>query len=443
MPRPDEINQTKLTLALEPESGAIYSQHDVSKAIVSSGIASQFKSKKYMVIDVGGGTVDITAHHEDDGGIEVIVSPTGNCWGGTKVNEEFVKLLEAIVDDKGLDRFLASTSESTEKQVIHKIIFNKIVYNEFEQQKITFGENVSNPNDLLKVGDNEICIDLPSAFVGFYGDDKIQNGASKINGVSFEDDSLYITYRKMSELFANTIEGIVGCALQALEHLAEPIGTIYLVGGFGGCRYVHGNLKHAIDTKFSGHKPHIIVPTSPSLAIATGAVMWRKDPSVIKARRSDATYGTACAIPFDGACHNKYYCFFDQEDNIYRTNNVFCVFLEANEKVSSDEIFTQTLLPSSDFSRTAEVHIYSTPSRGIQYVIDENGKFNVRQIGKLVIDIPNPSNLPKKDRGIEITMDFSGTEIQAKAKYCVTGEEVSTVCDFLTAYHTNKVEAFN
>ena len=85
---------------------------------------------------------------------------------------------------------------------------------------------------------------------------------------------------------------------------------------------------------------------------------------------------------------------------MYRTNNVFCIFLEANENVSSDhdEIFTQMLLPSgsSDFSSTAEVHIYSTPSHGIQYVIDENGKFNVRQIGKLVIDIPNPSNLPKK-----------------------------------------------
>ena len=29
-------------------------------------------------------------------------------------------------------------------------------------------------------------------------------------------------------------------------------------------------------------------------------------------------------------------------------------------------------------------------------------------------------------------MDFSGTEIQAKAKYCVTQEEVKTICDFLS-----------
>ena len=30
-------------------------------------------------------------------------------------------------------------------------------------------------------------------------------------------------------------------------------------------------------------------------------------------------------------------------------------------------------------------------------------------------------------------MDFSGTEIQAKATYCATGEEFKTVCDFLSA----------
>ena len=42
-----------------------------------------------MVIDIGGGTVDITAHVEVDGGIVVENIPTGNAWGGTQVNEAF------------------------------------------------------------------------------------------------------------------------------------------------------------------------------------------------------------------------------------------------------------------------------------------------------------------------------------------------------------------
>ena len=34
---------------------------------------------------------------------------------------------------------------------------------------------------------------------------------------------------------------------------------------------------------------------------------------------------------------------------------------------------------------------------------------------------------------VDCLMDFSGTEIQAKATYCATGEEFKTVCDFLSA----------
>uniref|UniRef100_A0A1X7T0B3 Uncharacterized protein n=1 Tax=Amphimedon queenslandica TaxID=400682 RepID=A0A1X7T0B3_AMPQE len=77
--------------------------------------------------------------------------------------------------------------------------------------------------------------------------------------------------------------------------------------------------------------------------------------------------------------------------------------------------------------------IYSTPNVGVQYVTDKNGKSTVAVIGQLVIDIPNPDNLPREKRIVDITMDFSGTEIQAKAKYRITGEEVKTVCDFLSA----------
>ena len=46
------------------------------------------------------------------------------------------------------------------------------------------------------------------------------------------------------------------------------------------------------------------------------------------------------------------------------------------------------------------------------------------------MDIPH--NLPKNKRIIDVFMDFSGTEIQARAQYRVTGDEVKTVCDFLS-----------
>ena len=77
--------------------------------------------------------------------------------------------------------------------------------------------------------------------------------------------------------------------------------------------------------------------------------------------------------------------------------------------------------------------ILSTPNLGVQYIRDKSGKMNVKKVGELAIDIPNPNNLPRSERTVDITMDFSGTEVQAKAKYRVNGNEVKTVCDFLSA----------
>lgn len=50
-----------MILALEPEAAALYCRHDKKEL--------QFKKgTKYMVVDCGGGTVDIAVHKIDDEG---------------------------------------------------------------------------------------------------------------------------------------------------------------------------------------------------------------------------------------------------------------------------------------------------------------------------------------------------------------------------------------
>ena len=51
----------------------------------------------YMVIDIGGGNVDITVqtYNEVTYKVSVVLTPTvGNAWGGTIVNKAFSELLE-------------------------------------------------------------------------------------------------------------------------------------------------------------------------------------------------------------------------------------------------------------------------------------------------------------------------------------------------------------
>ena len=421
LPLPDEVNPDKLSLALEPESAALYSQEMVVKQIegdTSRAVIS--RPTNYMVIDIGGGTVDITAHVEVEGGIVVENIPTGNAWGGTQVNEAFSKMLQDLVDDPGFSIFLASGDRSQQMAAL-----NRILYREFEDQKLLFGQDKT----------NEISISLPNKFVKIY-DEALEREAKKKIGIDYEDDILYINKEVVeSQLFGPALDGIIKCTLEAIENNEYEVNTFYLVGGFGGCKYVHEKVSAAIKKGYMS-KPQpckVFIPPSPHLAVAQGAVIWRKDPEKVKARRSDATYGIVICPAFDPDKHDKHYLFYHEEDKLNRCHNVLSVFLEKGELAKADEVVTTDLIPYSQGDTKMNITIYSTPNLGVQYIKDKKGESTVTKIGQLILDIPNPDNLPKRERKVDVTMDFSGTEIQAKAKYRVNGKEVKTVCDFLSA----------
>ena len=424
LPLPPEVNPDKLSLALEPESAALYSQEMVGDQIASDPSTAIIKRPSdYMVIDIGGGTVDITAHIEVDGGIVVENIPTGNAWGGTQVNEAFSKMLQHIVNDLEFKKFLDTEGRSQRMAAL-----NNIFYNEFEKQKILFGQRKT----------QEIAISLPKMFVKFY-EKVLEKGAEKMLGVEYDEDvndTLYIDKEVVeSQLFGPALDGIIKCTLKAIKENKYKVNTFYLVGGFGGCKYVHEKVTAAIERMFSskGRSCTVVVPPTPHLAVSKGAVMWYKNPEKIKMRRSDATYGIETTLPFDPQIHDGHYRYYDSDYGQYRCDNVFAVFLEKGELASASEVHTITIRPKNKFLKQLSISIYSTPNLGVHYTVDKNGKSTVTTIGQLVIDIPNPDNLPREKRTVDITMDFSGTEIQAKAKYRVTGKEVKTVCDFLTA----------
>ena len=417
LPVPSEVNPDKLSLALEPESAALYSQENVGDQIKSDPSAAAIgRPTNYMVIDIGGGTVDITVHVEVGGAIQVDNVPTGNAWGGTQVNEAFSQLLQKLVCDPKYEKFLRIGPRSKQMSVV-----NDLLYDEFETQKLLFGQRKN----------KEIAVSLPNKFVKHY-DKVISAEAKKSKGIEYDDDTLYISESVVeSQLFGPTLKGIIECTLEAIKENGSKVNTFYLVGGFGGCKYVNEKVTAAIK-KVKGSRCHVIVPVDPHLAVATGAAMWRKNPEKIKARKSDATYGIGIGQLFDSTKHDSHYKYYDKDREENRCSRIFCVFLEKSELANAEEVITISLSPYSQATVQSVTDIYSTPNLGVQYIEDKKGESTVTKIGQLVIDIPNPDNLPLRERLLDITMDFSGTEIQAKAKYRVTGKEVKTVCDFLS-----------
>jgi hypothetical protein len=203
------------------------------------------------------------------------------------------------------------------------------------------------------------------------------------------------------------------------------------VGGFGGCEYMYSALQSALASYKGKYYDDIVRPHLPHLAVVKGAVIWRQNPWLIQSRRADATYGLNVCLKFDDSKHDEHYKICN-EDQVQCCNNIFNVFIEKGELSMIDDVYTMEVLPPHQNDVEVKILIYSTSHVGVQYTVDKAGEPTVKEVGRLLLEVPNPDHKKREERLIEVSMSFSGTEIRAKAKYSITGEEVKIVCDFLS-----------
>ena len=434
-----EFTHEHLTLCLEPEVAAIYCQQITGDQIADYCDEVQpgpNPSTRYMVLDIGGGTVDITAQRIEDGVIEVIDIPTGNDCGGTKVNEQFSHLLQEIVSDPNFDQFLNRNPTSF---ATHKAVLNQLLYKEFEEEKVKFGEKYVNAHTRqyeTRTDKEEAKINLHKKFVQFYTPEVIEEGCERLshNGeIQYDDDTLYITYSEFEQLFKPAVKGIVDCTLNSLSRLEGKIDTIYLVGGFGGCKYIHGQVKDAIDIKYVPGRYRVVAPTYHKIAVAHGAVLYRCNPEMVRSRKADATYGLCVTVPYRNPPHDPTYLYYD-EDGSPVCEYVFLTFVNQSQKVSLGDKYRARLQPISQRQREFAVPIYSARVPSLTYFKDKNNKDLATKVGELVIKLPAQDFLHKDQRQFEVVLEFSGTEIQAEIMYLDTKMKVKAPIDFLSSH---------
>ncbi|WAR26444.1 HS12A-like protein, partial [Mya arenaria] len=123
------LDGTRVTLALEPEAASIWCETlDVDTRAALAGAGTQ-----YMVIDLGGGTADISIHEKNqDGTLKEIHQPTGGPWGGIYVDANYLKFLENIFGENAI------TALKTEDMADY---FD--VIRDFETKKITLNKKMT------------------------------------------------------------------------------------------------------------------------------------------------------------------------------------------------------------------------------------------------------------------------------------------------------------
>lgn len=451
--QPQVTNEECLVLAPEPDAAALYCQHMtelkkvaeycdevIQKKEVTQGVSTDKTQHRYVVVDVGGGTVDITAQNllssNGDNTIEVIHAPVGNDGGGTSVNRELIKLVQEIVGEEGdpssLDTAFPSFFQSKEVPASQKAALVAAFYRDFEDKKEIFGNRakLSEPQN----DDSNLLFKMPYKFFKHYKT-QIDNftSANTDEKIEIEDDSIFFSYSFVKKLFQPAVNKILECTESVLSKLKSQVDTIFLVGGFGGCNYVYQHVKEMVNTKFH-LKYRIIVPLDCKLAIVLGAILFCQPSTRFVSCVANATYGLGVSVPFCREIHPTSHFQYD-EDGYEICTGVFLTFINEGEITQSSEIAVEDIVPLVDNTKQVTIPFYRSYTPSLEYIWeykDKNKVQNAVKIGEIVIKIPEGHITHKSQRKFRIMFDFSKPEIKVFARYIATKQPLLVVTlDFL------------
>ncbi|XP_062614580.1 heat shock 70 kDa protein 12A-like [Saccostrea cucullata] len=383
------ISSEKLTIALEPEAAAIFVKYLPVDRKVDGELGETFKTfskgSKYIVVDAGGGTIDITAHEVlENGKVKEILKASGGDWGGTKVDENYIDFVENIVGENVMRKI-----KREKRSLLYEIS------REFEIAK-----RALKPGSTSKVN-----VRVPSELSDIY--ESVYRGKSlrkittvelpggKSVKISFMGDKLRLESSTAESFFVQSIRHI-------LDHMSslfktkdgKDISTILLVGGYAESPM----LVHAVRERFP--EKRIIIPQEAAWSVLRGAVIFGHDSSLIKERISKYTYGIKVQENFNPEIH-------DEKHKVEKGGKIMCKYL-FSKHVTIDETITvgeyQSNKGYSTYDGNFYVEVFTSTKTNPKY-IDED---DCSSIGKISFHYEDHGH--KGD--IRVQMMFSDTEIE-------------------------------
>ncbi|MGH0127903.1 UNVERIFIED_CONTAM: hypothetical protein FKN15_032733 [Acipenser sinensis] len=364
---------------------------------------------RYVVVDCGGGTVDLTVHQIrlPEGHLKELYKASGGPYGSIGVDYEFEKLLCKIFGVDFIDQFKIKRPAAWVDLMIA-----------FESRKRAAAPERTNP----------LNINLPFSFIDYYKKFRghsVEHALRKSN-VDFvkwsSQGMLRMNPDAMNALFKPTIDHII----QHLSDLFEKpevsdIKFLFLVGGFSESPL----LQQAIQTMLGG-RCRIIIPHDVGLTILKGAVLFGLDPSVIKVRRSPLTYGVGVLNRYVEGKHPPEKMLL--KDGTRWCTDVFDKFISADQSVALGEMVKRSYTPARPSQLVIVINIYCSEIDDVTFITDPG----VKKCGTLRLDLTGtePSSVPAR-REIQTRLQFGDTEIKAMALDIATSRCVKAGIDFL------------
>ena len=394
-------NSFNLLLCLEPEGASIQVREDSEEALKKKIT----KGSIIVVLDCGGGTVDITINKmlcEPDEKFlsNEVLSSTGGCeWGSKYVDQNFENFLKEFLGEKLFAVYQKNASMKID------------ILDAFEILKKKFNpENVKHSRlQLSYLGENltpDILKNLVNSYNLLHPNTKIsQRGSSGID----------LSNELMISFFEPLINKIIDKVKELLEETKQKAGYypkfIFLVGGFGESPY----LRQKIKKEFESNELIVLIPKRPLVSVVRGACMFGLNPFSITSRIAKKTYGISTLGIFDEKKHplNKKVMI----DGEAFCENIFDPFVLKDDSVSVNQEIVKTYCPVRGAQTIMKIILYYTDKREVSY-IDEDG---VKKFGELIVNI-GEKNQGIEDKLVTVSFLFGNTQIYIIAKNKNTGD---------------------
>ena len=410
-----------MQLALEPEAASLYCIGNIEELLEESA------SGHHLVVDCGGGTVDVVAHRwlRVPPGDRYCVDETHKVHGGPcgsfAINAEFAKFLLKILK-----------IDESEVRATCGNQWSKLIFEEFEKAKCPFEKFNLDSEATVSVSTN-ICnyvTKLHNKTISELIDDhkkdlerdlnlsqKLYDCAKKFNKTTSEvfasynklrwdddDEDLVIPFVVMAILFIPVIDQIVKIIEDVLNaDKDKSIKSICMVGGFSENKFLFSE----VDGHFSSRVNVKTVPT-PSQSVLFGSIKFGKNCEIIRSRIMPQTLGIETWDDFQADKHDEKRKYKDTNTGKCYCTQIFTEFIQIGQSISIENAMpSQVFTPVQSKDNTYCVSIFGSFEKEPKYINDPEcylaGEIIIKNLPPLPVNgIPCP---------ITVIMDVRGTEI--------------------------------
>ena len=394
-----EKQSEHLLFALEPECVCISVQSEEALGVIWE------VHQKILILDCGGGTVDITAHEIAAAKplqLKELIAPDGGDLGATKVDDRFYDFFQELV---GLHRFQKLRKSET---------FLSLARN-WEDIKVTFtGRNTENDDDScsrISVGDVLLELEISrkewSNLVAQWNSRHPDKQAA-VRGKA----GLALSFNLMMSFFQEPVQRIVAKLKDVLwqnRNSLRDLSWIVVAGGFARCPILIDRLRE----NFNSTTAKIAVSQHPDLAIVKGAAAFGARKSIFKSRKARYTYGISSCVQFD-PCDSQHRL---HESRKYWGSDgqcwlkTFSIHGRIGDDISvGSQGYRGGYSPLTEIQKSITFPVLVTKSKEV-FLDDEAG---IQELCSCTLSIDR--SLPFDARKFEVEFSFSGTETICRVK---------------------------